>query len=183
MNMDRPQYGEYATPEEQRARAGLPPIEAGPVAPATPQPATPQPATPQSATPQPAAAAPAAPSAGRLVTLVLLGVGLFNVLSAIPNFLNLSDTLQQSLKMFGSDAEFTNYAAAKNWGVIALVVLMAGYAATIWLSVLRMRAARSSWWVPLVGFVVTMFAVSLCMSVPMLGDPAFTQLFQAPPAG
>ncbi|WP_298860719.1 DUF6264 family protein [uncultured Microbacterium sp.] len=173
MSMDRPQYGEYATPEEQRARAGLPPIEAEPVVPA---PAPPQPVTPQSA-------APARPSAGRLITLVLLGVGLFNVLSAIPNFLNLSETLQLSLKMFGSDAEFTNYAAAKNWGVIALVVLMAGYAATIWFSVRRMRAARSSWWVPLVGFVVTMFAVSLCMSVPMMGDPAFTELFQAPPAG
>ena len=31
MSIERPQYGEYASPEEQRARAGLPPLGADPV--------------------------------------------------------------------------------------------------------------------------------------------------------
>lgn len=178
--MDRPQYGEYATPEEQRERAGLPPIEAQPVV----DPAAAAPVTPQvPRTPQAQAAAVPGSSAGRMITLVLLALGLFNVLSSIPGFLDLSSTFDQTMKMLGIDGTFTNYAAAKNWGVIALLVMMAGYAATIWLSVRRMRAGRSSWWVPLVGFVVTMLLVSLCMAVPMMGDPAFAKMLVPPPAG
>jgi hypothetical protein len=34
-----------------------------------------------------------------------------------------------------------------------------------------------------VGFAVTMIAVSICISVPMFGDPAFTQSLLTPPAG
>lgn len=172
MSTDRPQYGEYATPDEQRIRAGLPPLGADPAPPAPPAPV-----------PAPSAARPATSGAGRLVTFALLGFGLFNVLSSIPGFLDLPRTLSESMRILGLEGEFTNVAAARNWGVIALIVLMAGYAATVWLSVRRMRAGASSWWVPLVGFVVTMFAVSLCLSVPMFGDPAFTQGMLTPPAG
>jgi drug/metabolite transporter (DMT)-like permease len=174
MTLDRPQYGEYASPEEQRARAGLPPVDQMPVASAVVLPTTP-------------AAGAAAPQidrrVGRMVTAVLLGVGLVNVLTSIPGFLNLSASLDQSLKMLGYEGSFSDFAAAKTWGVVALVVMMLGYAATVWLSVRRIRRNRSSWWLPLVGFAVTMIAVTICISVPMLGDPAFTQGMLTPPAG
>jgi hypothetical protein len=174
MTLDRPQYGEYASPEEQRARAGLPPVDQMPVASAVVLPTTP-------------AAGAAAPQidrrVGRMVTAVLLGVGLVNVLTSIPGFLNLSASLDQSLKMLGYEGSFSDFAAAKTWGVVALVVMMLGYAATVWLSVRMIRRNRSSWWLPLVGFAVTMIAVTICISVPMLGDPAFTQGMLTPPAG
>ncbi|MFC7789899.1 DUF6264 family protein [Microbacterium sp. MAHUQ-60] len=173
MSVDRPQYGEYASPEEQRVRAGLPPVEQGPAA-AAPVPSGPQPVvrTPSAGT-----------RAGRMITAMLLGIGLVNVLTSIPGFLDLSTTLDQTLKMLGMEGSFSNFAAAKTWGAIALVVMVVGYAATAWLSVRRIRRGRSSWWLPLVGFVVTMFVVSLCISVPMFGDPAFMQGMLTPPAG
>ncbi|MFD5224888.1 DUF6264 family protein [Microbacterium sp. NPDC058342] len=173
MSVDRPQYGEYASPEEQRIRAGLPPLgqevpstdALGPVAPLPP------------------ATRSAAHPADRLMTAVLLGFGLVNVLSSIPGLLDLSSTLQETLRLMGLEGEFSNFAAAKAWGVVALVALLGGYAATLWLSVRRIRGGRSSWWVPLVGFVVTMLVVSICVSVPMVGDPAFMQGLATPPAG
>lgn len=181
MSVDRPQYGEYASPEEQRARAGLPPLNADPSASAST--AAPAP-TPAADAGRPAAARPAAPRpAGRLVTLVLLGLGLVNVLSSIPQFVNMSSTLTESMKMIGIDGEFTNYAAARTWGVVAVVILLAGYAATAWLSLRQLKRGKPAWWIPLVGFVVTMSLVSACVSIVMFSDPAFTTGLLTPPAG
>jgi len=170
MSLDRPQYGEYASPEEQRVRAGLPPVEQLPVA-----------SAPVSSPPDDAPLA--GRRVGRMVTAMLLGIGLVNVLYSIPGFLDLSTTLDQSLKMLGVEGSFSNFAAAKTWGAVALVVMVVGYAVTAWLSVRRIRRNRSSWWLPLVGFVVTMLLVSICISVPMFGDPAFVQGMLTPPAG
>ncbi|GAA3928506.1 DUF6264 family protein [Microbacterium soli] len=173
MSVDRPQYGEYASPEEQRARAGLPPLEQGPTASAQVPPVV----TPGRDADRSQGAA------GRLITFVLLGFGLVNVLSSIPGLVDLSSALQQSLDLLGLEGTFTNHAGARTWGVAAAVVMLIGYAMTVWLSVRRIRRARSSWWIPLLGFVMTMIAVSICISVPMLGDPAFTKALLTPPAG
>lgn len=175
---DRPQYGEYATPEEQRARRGLPPVDAADAA-SVPAPKAPDPAMP----PQPAASGAPARPVGRLITFLLLGFGLFNVLSSIPQFLNMSETLSGSMELLGLDGEFTSYAAARTWGTVAVVILVIGYAVTVWLSLRRLRAGRSSWWVPLVGFVVTMLLVSVCISIVMFSDPAFTAGLVTSPAG
>lgn len=176
MSVDRPQFGEYASPEEQRVRAGLPPLEQVPVAQA-PALAQDSPAVPR------AYAARAPQRAGRLITPILLGIGLVNVLTSIPSFMNLASTLDQSLKMLGVEGTFSNFAAARTWGIISVAVLLIGYALTLWLSVRRIRQAKSSWWVPLVGFVATMIVVTICISVPMFGDPAFTQSVMTPPGG
>ncbi|QMU97615.1 hypothetical protein FVO59_10590 [Microbacterium esteraromaticum] len=178
MSADRPQYGEYASPEEQRARAGLPPLNAEPAA------SVPQltPAAPVSPAVAAGSTAPARP-VGRLITFVLLGFGLVNVLSSIPQFVNMSSTLNESMQLLGLEGEFTNFAAARTWGVIAVVVLLAGYATTAWLSFRQLKRNRAAWWIPLVGFVVTMSLVSACISIVMFSDPAFTAGLLSPPAG
>lgn len=180
MSVDRPQYGEYASPEEQRARAGLPPLIADPAPAAAPSPA---PARAHGRGARPAPQGTPAHPVGRLVTLVLLGFGLVNVLSSIPQFVNMSTTLSESMSLLGLEGEFSNFAAARTWGVIAVVVLLVGYAATAWLSFRQMKRGRVAWWIPLVGFVITMSLVSGCISVVMLGDPAFTAGLLNAPAG
>ncbi|MFJ4044702.1 DUF6264 family protein [Microbacterium sp. NPDC089987] len=181
MSVDRPQYGEYASPEEQRARAGLPPLSAEPAASASSPPLA-GPAAPSRPARPALGGAPAQP-VGRLVTLVLLGLGLVNVLSSIPQFVNMAPTLSESMKMLGLEGEFTNYAAARTWGVIAVVILLAGYAVTAWLSFRQLKRSRSAWWIPLVGFVITMSLVSACISVVMFSDPAFVAGMLSAPAG
>lgn len=175
MSDERPQYGEYATPDEQRARAGLPPVDAAPPAPPL-APAPPAPAPAGSATP--AASTPRV--ADRAITFGLLTFGLVNVLSSLAGFFNLAATLNQTLQVMGLEGEFTNFSAARIWGPIAAFALIIGYAITVWRAVRRVKAHKAAWWVPLVGFIVTTIVVSLCISVPMFGDPAFLQGLSAP---
>lgn len=173
MSVDRPQYGEYASPEEQRVRAGLPPMESAPSASETTVSARLTDATAQSPHPR----------VGRMVTIVLLGIGLVYVVSSIPGFLDLSAALKESMRTMGVEGTFSNFAAAKAWGAIALIVMLVGYALTVWLSWRRIRHNRLSWWIPLVGCVVTMIIVTVCISVPLMGDPAFIQSVLTPSPG
>lgn len=173
MTDERPRFGEYATPEQQRAAAGLPPVQPEPPAPHAIPPAAGPGAKPSGR--------PARPL-DRLITAALLGFGLVNVLTSVGGFMDLSTTLNRTLELLGLEGEFTNFGAARVWGVIAAVVMLIGYAATLWLAFRRLRKGRLAWWVPLVGFVVTMALVSACIAVPMFGDPAFTQGL-TPPAG
>ncbi|MFE6995456.1 DUF6264 family protein [Microbacterium sp. NPDC057659] len=163
MSGDRPQYGEYATPEEQRLAAGLPAVP-------PPPPAAPAPAP---VAPAPVAETPKPRQADRLITIAMLAYGVVNVFSTIPQFLNMGEALTQAMKMLGIPGEFTNLGPARTWGIVAIVVMLVGFAATVYVAFRRIRAAKLAWWVPLAGFVITMFAVSMCMMVPIMGDPAF----------
>ena len=163
----RPQYGEYATPEEQRRLAGLAPVDAGPVAPVP-------------VVAPPVEAAPARQGgADRIVTIALLAYGLVNVVMTALSYLDLPTVLQQSMDILGIDGDFTNFGPARLWGGVAAVVLVVGYALTVLVAFRRLRAGKRSWWVPLVGAAVTMIVVTICVMIPMTGDPAFLAYLQA----
>lgn len=173
MSDDRPQYGEYASPEDQRRLSGLPPLDPatadlppagfGPVPPAAPAAAP---------TPTPTAAGG---RVDRIVTIALLAYGLVNVVTSASSYFDLPALLNRSLVMFGADAEISNISQARTWGTIAAFVLIAGYAFTVLRAVRRMKSGRRSWWVPLVGAIVTTMLVAFCIMVPMWGDPAFME--------
>ena len=171
----RPQYGEYATPEEQRARIQQPDatwsLETGQAPEEAPAPA--QPAWPVDT-------APAPPVAGtrnidRAVTLALLAIGAFNVVVTAITYFDFTSMANQAMKILGVPGEFTNVAAAQLWGPIAAVVLVAGYLVTAALTWRHLRAGWLSWWIPVVGSIVTYIGVYVCIAIPLLGDPAFMQ--------
>lgn len=164
MTDQRPQYGELATPEEQRRAAGLPPLDEVAAAPLVAAPA---------AVPVVESEPRRAHPVDRVVTVGLLAYGLFNVIFSAVSYLDLTRVMNQSMKMFGIEGEFTNYAQGRLWGTIAAVVLVIGWSLTAWASIRRLRRAKVTWWVPLVGAVVTTMIASICLAVPMLGDPAF----------
>ncbi|WP_345803162.1 DUF6264 family protein [Microbacterium sp. AZCO] len=172
----RPAYGEYATPEEQRARIQQPDatwaIETG-QAPSETGATTPAPA-PAPAWGPPPPSPRAMRNTDRTVTLILLVVGAFNVAVTAFSYFDLASLADQAMKILGIPGEFTNTEAAALWGPIAAGVLIIGYLLTAFLSWLSLRAHRVSWWIPLVGAVVTYIGVYVCLSVPLLGDPAFT---------
>lgn len=172
MTDDRPLYGEYATPEEQRLLAGLPPVQAqgehvSPVA------LAPSPTAPAAAPAGPLPAAPRPRPADRIVTYALLAYGLINVILTSISYFDLPAVMNQSMAILGIEGEFTNLAQGRLWGTIAAIVLVVGWAATAGLSVRRLRTGKLTWWVPLVGAVVTTLLASFCIVVPMMGDPAF----------
>lgn len=162
---DRPQYGEYATPEEQRRLAGLPPVDAAPETPAIASPAVVE-----------APAAPAKPAGrpwDRILTIALLAYGVINVFMTGMSYLNLPDLMNESMKILGIEGEFTNFEQARVWGTVAAIVLVIGWVLTAWLSMRRLRSGKITWWLPLVGAAVTMLVAAFCITVPMMGDPAF----------
>lgn len=164
---DRPQYGEYATPEEQRRLAGLPPLDAAPEAPVVTHMA---PAVPGI---EDASKKKAGPPWDRIITIALLAYGLINVFTSAMSYLDLPTLMNESMGILGIEGEFSNFAQAKICGPAAVGVLVLGWVITAWVSVRRLRTGKVTWWVPLVGAAVSMLLVSFCLAVPMMGDPAF----------
>ncbi|WP_334146772.1 DUF6264 family protein [Microbacterium sp.] len=166
MTDQRPQYGELATPEEQRRAAGLPPLGEIPPVPPMMQLSAPEPVA---QAPNPGRSRPV----DRFVTIGLLAYGLVNVVITGLSYLDLPTVMNESMKILGIDGEFSNFAQGKLWGTIAAALLVIGWALTAALAIKRLRRGKVAWWVPLVGAVVTMAVVSACIAVPMFNDPAF----------
>lgn len=162
----RPQYGEYASPEEQRARIQRPEVtealEAG-VAPA----------------PEPVAeAAPAAnrargPLADRVATFVLLVYGLISVISTVTQLLDFPGYAERAAQILGVDATYTALSTGYVWGAVASVVYAIGYLLTAALTWRRLRRGRIAFWVPLVGFAATTLVAGVCITIALTADPAF----------
>ncbi len=163
----RPQYGEYATPEEQRAAIKQPaPESVAPVEP--PHPPT-APATTVAARPT--------RTADRVITLALLMYGLITVISAIPQLVDFTEFAKTWMTVAGVEGEFTNTAQGAVWGGIAATVFAVGWLATAGFAWWSLARRRLSWWIPLVGAIVTFVVVSVCLVVPLFGDEALMRGF------
>lgn len=175
MTDQRPQYGEIATPEEQRRAAGLPPLDE--IEPTSSE------KTVEAAEPVAKASVPSAQKrpVDRFATIALLAYGLINVVMTASSYLDLPTVMNEAMKILGIEGEFTNYTQGRLWGTIAAIVLVVGWALTATFSVRRLRRGKLTWWVPLVGAAVTMIAASICIAIPMMSDPAF--LAYVTPAG
>ena len=167
----RPQYGEYATPEEQRARIrqpdvtialdnGRPVEEAAPVA-------------------APATVAPGADvvptrrrPVDRIVTFALLAYGLVNVISSFAAFLDYSAYAETMFTVLGVEAELSDPASGRPWGIAAALLLTVGWLATAAVSWWNVSRGRLSWWIPLVAGVLFTFAAGVLMVIPLMNDPA-----------
>lgn len=169
-----PRYGEYATPEEQRARIQQPDPALAPPTPGE----TPYAPHPPHARPTTDAARPSR-SADRIITFALLAYGLVTVVTAVPQMLDFTGFAETWMDVVGVDAEFTNVAAGVLWGRVGTAVFIGGWLLTALLSWRWMRRGRLSWWIPLVGAIVTFLVVSGCLVVPLLGDPAIASHFGA----
>lgn len=166
----RPQYGEYATPEEQRSRIQQPDVTEALEAGIAPEAA----ATPPV---MPAAYVTARPGSrvNRLVTIMLLAFGAVNVIFSVVSYLDIVPVVERAMELMGIPGEFTNVAAAQTWGLVAAVLLIVAYLLTTVLTWRVLKAGRISWWIPIVGAIVAYVVVSLCLAVPLMGDPAFVE--------
>ncbi|SIS06775.1 DUF6264 family protein [Microbacterium sp. RURRCA19A] len=162
----RPQYGEYASPEEQRARIQRPEVtealEAG-VAPAPESVAEAAPVAPRAR----------GPLADRVATLVLLVYGLISVISTITQLLDFPGYAERAAQILGVDATYTALSTGYVWGAVASVVYAIGYLLTAALTWRRLRRGRIAFWVPLVGFVATTLVAGVCITIALTADPAF----------
>jgi hypothetical protein len=182
----RPQYGEYATPEEQRARIRQPDVtaalDAGEAVAAVPAVRPGAAAGAEAKTPrspkagQPASAASNAPprtrTIDRIVTFALLAYGLVNVVTAFPVLVDYGAYADTVFDLMGVDAQLSDPGAGRPWGIAAALVLAVGWFITAVVSWWNVRRGRLTWWIPLVGGIVFTVLSGVLVLIPMMSDPA-----------
>ncbi len=166
------QYGEYASAEEQRKRIAQPGItweleagqavtDAAPAAHIAPAPAVAGDRSPRRTRP-----------IDRVVTVALLAYGFVNVIAGFPALVDYASYADTVFELMGVDAQLTDPAAGRPWGIAAALVIAFGWLLTAVLSWASMRRGRLSWWIPLVGALVFTSISGVLMLVPLMSDQA-----------
>jgi hypothetical protein len=170
----RPQYGEYATPEQQASAAGLPYQPPAPDAAARVNVAPPSSETPVS----PAVQARSAYPGDRLGTLFLLGIGVFTLLQSLPEYLSYSTALNSINKQLGIGA-FPLVSLADKVGIALLVVHVVIFLLTVWWALRTLARGKRAFYIPLVGFAVFAVIYSVVITLLIHADPTFWAQFSA----
>lgn len=170
----RPQYGEYATPEEQRARIRQPDmtrlLETG-QDPDALEGAVPADSPPLVTKPS-AQAGRRGRFADRVATIALLVYGLVNVVSGIPAILDYDSYVRTVLEVLGIDGQLADPDGGRPWAIAAVLVLAIGWMLTAWVSWRSLARERVTWWIPLVAGIVFTFISGVLLMVPIVSDPA-----------
>lgn len=197
----RPEYGEYATPEEQRAAIKQPaawqledleaqaePAQPAPQHPAPQAPPQPDPrAQPAFHWPQDESRPPQQPArAGfgdRLVTFVLLGFGLYNVVDMVLNATGGGQLMRNSAESFaGGESQLIDRLPSWLWFGVAVVYSVV-WLVTLFLSLASMRAGRRTFWIPLAGAVVAGILVFALMVIAVGQNPELLNIVPTPTGG
>lgn len=106
------------------------------------------------------------------LTVGLLAIGVFNVVSGFFSFRDLPGMLTELYRSQGI-APYTEVGLAHTVGTAISVSQVVVLLVTIWASFLALKKKRLAFYWPLVGFVVTMLTTLVLILVAMFGDPAF----------
>lgn len=188
----RPQFGEYASPEEQRAHIAEPVDEQraeelgiAPVVPVDRRSVEPtlreqtRQASPQGSSSAPTSSQGAdgarRPVTGdRLATSILLGLGLIGLIVTMPSLLDLPGLIRPALVQLGVSG-YSSDGLASAMGILALGLQIAIWIGAVLLSLRSLRAGRLTFWIPLVAGVVANIVVIVCLAIAMGADPAFIE--------
>lgn len=194
----KPQYGEYATPQEQAKIIAdslppvspllVPPVPVPPV-PVLPVPVPPVlrppavPGTPQ--TPDASARVGAQPAPGVpgrrprrwdiILTAALLGYATINVIAQ----LLAKDTLATIATQFFTAqgiGDYTPTALTTSLGNTLNVITLALFVVTVLVTTWMLRRGRVAFWVPIAGGVVATIVALVFVVILLQSDPAFTAL-------
>ena len=116
-----------------------------------------------------------------IATIALLVVGLFSVVNNVVTLFDLNAFLRQFAALYDIEGYTPNgdfSAAGVGVGIFWIVL----YLATVWVTVLSLRARRLSFWIPLVAGVVATLSSTALYLIALLSDPVvLNQLSTAPP--
>lgn len=179
----RPQYGEYATPQEQARiiAASLPPVSPllVPSPPVPPPVAGSAPRPPDAAThvsangPLPTAAGNRPRRWDLVLTAVLLGYATINVIAQLVSRDTLATIVKQIFVAQGI-GEYTPTALTATLGNALNVVTLALFVLTVLAVTWMLRRGRIAFWVPIVGGVAATIVALVFVAILLQSDPAFT---------
>ncbi|MBM7505371.1 DUF6264 family protein [Agromyces aurantiacus] len=168
----RPQYGEYAPegwtwppPGEQRPDASGASSHGAPPPPAAPAPAAPAPPLAGATAGQPR-------TVDRFITILLLALGAVGAWNTSVSLQQLPGAIQTVYSQQGVGT-YTPQEWLPTLALVGTVFMLALYAAVLGWSIVRMRAGRAAFWVPLLGGAVAMLATIVLTSIVFFTDPTF----------
>jgi hypothetical protein len=139
-----PEYGEYATPEQQAAAMGrvyVPPEQIAA-----------ENAIAEHTMSQVGVARPSG-YANRFFTLLLLAIGALTLIERIPTYFSYASSFKGEAQLSGLGA-ITVPSSVDGAGIPTLIANIVLYAATVLLSILAIRRGRLSFYIPIVGAIV-----------------------------
>jgi hypothetical protein len=108
-------------------------------------------------------------------TVALLAIGLFWVVVSIPGMADLPTTIQQTYAMQGYTGKYGPVALGTSIGLAINISQLVLWAITCGLSVLAIRRRRRAFYIPLIGAVVSGLLVMVLTVVAMINDPGLLQ--------
>lgn len=169
----RPQFGAYASSDEQLARSGQAPQRHVSDPALVPRDMPPEdPATPRR--PGQREAVGQGTLIDRIVTIAMMAFGLYSIIGGIRVYTD-PYALAAAIGMDG--LELSDAGALRTAGVVAIVVMLLGWAGTVWLLWRRHTRRKSMWWIALIAGVVFTFVGALIVAVAFAMDPAVLERF------
>ena len=121
----------------------------------------------------------------RMITWGLIFVAVYSVFSGLGDYINpravmnqLFDELNTLNPAFKLDT-FTNVEFAVKMGWVAVTLQAIVLALVVWISRQRMKAKKFSWWVPVVGALISNALSTACIFVILFADPSFQESISA----
>lgn len=169
----RPQFGAYASSDEQRARSGQEPqkyVSDPALVPRDMPPEDP------AATRRPGQREQVSQARliDRIVTIAMMAFGLYSILGGIRAY---TDPYALAAAIGMSDIELSDAGALRTAGIVSIVVMLLGWAGTAWLLWRRHARRKSMWWIALIAGVVFTLIGALIVAVAFAMDPAVLERF------
>ena len=115
----------------------------------------------------------------RMITWGLIFVAVYSVFSGLGDYINPRNamnllyeelnTLNPAFKL----GNFENIKFAVQMGWVAVTIQAVVLAMVVWISRQRMKAKKFSWWIPVLGAVISNALSTACIFVALFADPGF----------
>ncbi|MEY4532690.1 MAG: hypothetical protein RI926_459 [Actinomycetota bacterium] len=117
----------------------------------------------------------------RFITWGLIFVAVFSVFSGLADYINpraSMNLLYDELNTLNPDFQlgiFENVAFAVQMGWVAVTIQAVVLAMVVWISRQRMKAKKFSWWIPVLGAVISNALSTACIFIALFSDPGFQE--------
>jgi hypothetical protein len=121
----------------------------------------------------------------RFITWGLIFVAVYSVFSGLGDYINpraSMNLLYDELNTLNPDFKlgtFENITFAVQMGWIAVTIQAIVLAMVVWISRQRMKAKKFSWWIPIVGAVISNALSTACIFIALFSDPGFQAGFNS----
>ena len=169
----RPQFGAYASPEEQLARSGRAAARQVSDPALIPRDMPPEEPAAQNRPGQRESVSQFT-LVDRVLTVALMAFGLYSVVGSFRVYTD-PYALVEIIGMTG--IELTQAGVIHTAGVISVVVMLLGWTGTVWALWKRGARRKSMWWIAVLAGIVFTVVGALIITIPFAMDPAVLQEF------